>query len=316
MDPHDNGHARCHNTSAIFNVTSALNNAFHPPILKISNIWCMAKNKKNDIRKISGGVYWKTDDKKSIGGIIEKHGRTLRLSLEIQNGNFSHLGEYRCDLYVDSKIRHYYASEFLRINMRPVFILNTTTGFKTEEKDRFAVIAPKIWETAGETVFMHCPSVAFPRPDTVWYKQNDGSEERVELCSSTSLKVLHNRISLHKNGTLVIFNVTDEDNGKYLCIVNNSIVTSNGARGYDATLSYELEIKGHYLWVLPLIIIVVMTILLFIIIYGCGIIKRCRSYNVEKREKGRAKASDIRGANGEGKSAEPMLSDNKNEFGH
>lgn len=314
MDPYDNGLSQCHNKSALFNVTSALFNAGRPPSLKISNIWCVAKTKKNDLRKISGGVYWKMNTKEQIGGVIEKHGQTLRLTLEIQNANFSHLGEYRCDLYVDSKIKHYYASEFLQINMRPVFVFNSTSGYKLADKDRFTVIAPKTWAKKDETVMLNCPTVSFPAlNETVWYKE-DESGVRKEICSSSNSKILHNRITLYPNGTLVIINLTSEDSGKYYCVVNNSISTPNGVKVFDATLVHELTVKGHYLWVIPLIIIGIMAVLLFIIIYGCGIIKRCRSYNVEKRERRHVKTSETHATSGDSRAKEPILNYNKNEI--
>lgn len=66
--------------------------------------------------------------------------------------------------------------------MRPVFVFNSTNGYKLGDKDRFTVIAPKTWGVKSETVRLDCPAVSFPGlNETVWYKEEANGEMK-EIC--------------------------------------------------------------------------------------------------------------------------------------
>ncbi|XP_022652156.1 Down syndrome cell adhesion molecule homolog isoform X3 [Varroa destructor] len=68
--------------------------------------------------------------------------------------------------------------------------------------------------TAGR-VLLHCAAVGFPLPRTSWARQSGTREEFVPIQDT-------DRITLHKNGTLIINNAKVEDAGMYRCDAENT----------------------------------------------------------------------------------------------
>lgn len=288
-----------------FKPSSVLSYEERPLSAVLPTAWCQAREADGSVANIAGGVFWKlTDPPVKYKTILDNFSQ--KIELRWNHTKINETGKYRCDLYnTVNDITHYYASGDFSVTVRPVFHFNHTAhGYKVSDKDDTIVIGERVTISKGDTAILHCRAIAYPSPAFRWYKNTDDEDGRKAIESNAN-------IVQRADHSLEIHNATTDHSGTYYCVVNNTILSKVGEEErnvtYTSTVLYEVYVKGPLQWIIPLVIILIMAILLFAIIYGCGFIKRCRSYNVEKREKRQTKTTDPHAASSDIRSQEPML---------
>lgn len=79
----------------------------------------------------------------------------------------------------------------------------------------------------GENAFLHCQAYGSPQPSVSWsrYKNN------------AVISISDGRFFVFKNGTLIIYNVREEDKDVYVCVASNGVSS-------PAQRILKLEIRG------------------------------------------------------------------------
>lgn len=86
----------------------------------------------------------------------------------------------------------------------------------------------------GETAVLSCTSQGYPTPNYIWYKTNYETGGHLELLTMSEKKYI-------REGVLIIQNVGLNDNGRYVCIANNSM----GSERIELQLTVLIPITIH-----------------------------------------------------------------------
>ncbi|XP_022234964.1 brother of CDO-like, partial [Limulus polyphemus] len=92
----------------------------------------------------------------------------------------------------------------------------------------------------GETTYLPCAAQGQPPPTYTWFKIKGSQRERIH--SSPKLQRLH--------GSLRIYRVELEDEGRYLCVVNNSLGEDYTQVEVKVLVPLQVRVEPHSLLVL------------------------------------------------------------------
>lgn len=89
-----------------------------------------------------------------------------------------------------------------------------------------------ITSPAGSNVSFFCEATGSPLPDIVWTKSNG------EVVNHNRSVVNQSAVNETRSSTLLLFNITAEDVGSYVCYVNNSA-------GNETSMMANLTLGGE-----------------------------------------------------------------------
>lgn len=168
-----------------------------------------------------------------------------------------------------------YSVLFQFIYSRPVFHTNGSLRLDIPDAEKnYELVGSSTKAVRGKTALLLCPARGFPPPEFHW--QKDGQP----LQNSEKHQIIRNE--------LYIRDAQDEDEGVYRCIASNEFPPQIDYKDvhYEATLDQQLRVTSSLSFLVPLIVILVISILLVVFIYTCAYLKRRESqrYNVASAE--------------------------------
>lgn len=288
------------NMFVVFHANSAKSDDEHPLKATVSDLWCIAVITDKQPLPIKKAQFIRYSDGKRLEASITDN--STRARLVFNTATVAAAGKYKCiiDTTEDGT-----AWGILEVRMRPVFHSNVSRGYTIVDENRFHIKASAVKVTESESVVLSCPVVGYPEPTVRWLKDN--STDAIEQKEGVS--VVGNDLHIKK--------VELSDHGVYTCIATNQFTIKNGTEeqtfDFESRLDQILRVRGSYRWIYPLILIAIMLLLLFIIIYGCAAFNRYKTYNVEKRERRRARNKNY-AADGENEAQQqPILGYSKQD---
>lgn len=264
------------NMFVVFNANSAKSDDEHPLKAIVPDLWCIAVVTDKHPLPIQKAQFIRYADGKRLEATLTDD--STRARLVFNTATVAAAGKYKC---IIDTTENETAWGILEVRMRPVFHSNVSRDYAIVDDNRFHIKASAVKVTEGESVVLSCPAVGYPEPTVRWFKDN--SSDAIE--KKESYTVVGNDLHIDK--------VDSSDHGVYTCIATNQFTVRNGTEeqmfDFESRLDQILRVRGSYRWIYPLILIVIMLLLLFIIIYGCAAFNRYKTYNVEKRERRRAR---------------------------
>ncbi|KAI6178381.1 Immunoglobulin domain containing protein [Aphelenchoides besseyi] len=155
-------------------------------------------------------------------------------------------GTWRCDLHTD----YGNATGNIVVYSRPVIYSNTS--LRIDEKDGSSTTFHVTGLTAvrGSKVVLTCPVTGYPKPEIVW--RHDGRQQ------------------IQGSGeTLTIEEVTEENEGLFVCTASNRFAISGQWQVYELVVERQLRIKSEYAWIIPLLVILIIAVVLVVTIFAC-----------------------------------------------
>lgn len=146
------------------------------------------------------------------------NGHLVTSSADFGNGI---LGESILSL---SPVLYSHAGTYTCIGTNPVtrtFSSSHNAVLQVQGQPEFLSTLDSLLVTIGNNAIFNCDFYGNPKPNISWYihrEQSDGSVNSKEISPSVSSKY-----SVYYNGTFVIANVTEDDEGYYTCTVGNDI---------------------------------------------------------------------------------------------
>ncbi|KAI1709259.1 immunoglobulin domain-containing protein [Ditylenchus destructor] len=220
------------------------------------SLWCQAVNERNlevvpalEVAFRHNGVLYPAE--------LQPDGKNATFTKDVVT--LSDAGVWTCGV----RTRAYgNATGNIYVYLRPV-ILGNSSRIDDRDATKFHFDASGVTVVRGENSRMECPVFAYPRPDIRWKAPNGK-----DITSQQSP-----RVSV-RDGVLTIKNVTDADDGTYICTATNSFVHKGQSQKSDITVERRLRVKSELAWVTPLMIIIVSIVLLVAIILFCEFRKR------------------------------------------
>uniref|UniRef100_A0A7E4UQ12 Ig-like domain-containing protein n=1 Tax=Panagrellus redivivus TaxID=6233 RepID=A0A7E4UQ12_PANRE len=219
-------------------------------------LWCQAVNTTTHTPfKINSATF--NAPHHSHEAKISIDGLTANLTLE--KVPVTDAGKWNCILATDQGN----ATGYIDVFLRPIVFSTHAIRADPRDTSEFHLDATGVTVVLGEDAELTCPVFGRPVPKIQW---------RV---GGKNVK-LGDRISM--NGTtLVIKNVTYDDEKAYTCVAENSFTPPHKKQGVtknDLFLERKLRVKSPLAWLLPLILIIAILTLLGLIIGLCECRKR------------------------------------------
>uniref|UniRef100_A0A915DEK1 Ig-like domain-containing protein n=1 Tax=Ditylenchus dipsaci TaxID=166011 RepID=A0A915DEK1_9BILA len=148
----------------------------------------------------------------------------------------------------------------ISVFLRPVVVSNSSLRFDDHDSSNYHFDASGLTMIRGENCRLECPVFGYPKPEIKWKYQDKQIQQSA-------------RISI-KDGVLTIKNVTDTDDGNYVCTATNSFKHKGQMQQSEVVVERRLRVKSELAWVTPLCIILVIVMLLVATIVLCEFRKK------------------------------------------
>jgi hypothetical protein len=246
---------------AVMQVNKAGKSIGMPQAISPLSLWCQAVHKNQPTPLKLQNATFSTGSTTYIAEIMDD-GVTANFT---QNDvPLAEAGKWKCVL----STKEGQATGFIDVYLRPIVYSRHSIRVDHHDTAPFHFFASGITILKGENAELTCPTKGHPTPKVQW--RVDGN------------KIIPNKhYQIVNETTLVIKNVTYNDEKTFTCISENEFIdpTSKKNTKYELFLERKVRVKSPIGWLWPLLLIIAILITLFVVIS----IFECHKRNKERK---------------------------------